>query len=85
MKKTYIVTVILIVIIAFVFWYYVFISPEKARKIITESHAYNLEYNNYLDSLNDSFVVAWARAIRRLSPSFVFNGVKYNSIGGTSL
>jgi hypothetical protein len=85
MKKNIIITLIAVVLIAFIYFYFIAISADKAREIIIKENSHNPEYKNYVNALDDSFVIQWARALRRLSGRFSHNGIFYSTIGGTSL
>lgn len=82
MKKIIIVLITLGVLFA-IYWFFIRMTKPKAIKLIVESGMHS-NANATLDSFDDKFLIAWAKAIKKASLTFIVNGKVYNTKGGKS-
>lgn len=80
MKKA-IFIIVIILIAAVLTWYFVLrITKEKAIKVIVAAKAGRLASS--FATFEEDFLIAWARAIKRISPDFTHNGKNYSTDTG---
>lgn len=82
MKKIIIVLIVLGVMFS-IYWFFIRITKPKAIKLIVESGMHS-NANSALDSFEDKYLIAWAKAIKKASLTFTVNGKVYNVKGGKS-
>jgi len=81
-KKLILVTVAILAIALFAYFYYFSIDRKKAVEIITKNGLQQGYEAGFTDSFSDDFLISWAKAIRLLLPSFTVNKISYSTSNG---
>lgn len=86
MKNKIIVTAfILVALIAFSYVYYFSINDKKTAISVLNNAGITQGYEpNAFTTLDENFLIAWARALRLLNTKFMFKGMYYNTRTGTA-
>ncbi len=83
MKKIIIISIILGVLFA-VYWFGIRVTKDKAIKIIVESGAHS-NANGSLSNFGDSYLIAWAKALKKGESTFTDSGKNYSVLGGKAV
>ncbi len=83
MKKVIIIIVIIAILFA-VYWFFFRMTKDKAIKTIVESGA-NPNTGGVLNSFGDSYLIAWAKALKSGNATFSDSNKNYSVLGGKAV